>query len=209
MRWNGDSTLFAAVRYYRCIPQRITRGSNGLRTVIHTPTARLPPNADDCQANLKRLARRTAKRKPRRPICTPPASACVRARHPTRARICVRVVDSDHALASRARRCPMDAPRRLASLPRHVRDGTTRRMRARHPTRNRVYTLAASRHRLLLKFRLKYASSTNVLCPVLKKHTVLQKYFVQFSVCFVFKGCCRWTLVLIRLRGGPSPRSRD
>ena len=81
-----------AVRYYRCLPQRTTRGSNGLRTVIHTPTARLPPNADDCQANLKRLARRTAKRKPRRPICTPPASACVRARHPTRARICVRVV---------------------------------------------------------------------------------------------------------------------
>ncbi len=26
MRWNGDSTLFAAVRYYRCVPQRITRG---------------------------------------------------------------------------------------------------------------------------------------------------------------------------------------
>ena len=39
---------------------------------------------------------------------------------------------------------------------------------------------------------------------------ILQKYFVQFSVCFVFKGCCcRWTLDLIRLRGGPSPRSRD
>ncbi len=40
---------------------------------------------------MKRLAR-AAKRKPRRPICTPPASACVRARQPTRARICVRVV---------------------------------------------------------------------------------------------------------------------
>jgi hypothetical protein len=143
-RWNGDSTLFAAVRYYRCIPQRTTRGSNGLRAVIRRPPV-CQSNADDCPANLKRLADRVAKRKPRRPICTPPASACVRARHPTRARICVRVVDSDHALAWRARRCPMDAPRRLASRPRHVRDGPARRMRARHPTRNRVYTLASTR----------------------------------------------------------------
>ena len=51
-------------------------------------------------------ARRAAKRKPRRPICTPPASACVRARHPTRARICVRVV----AFATPGRREP-DAAR--------------------------------------------------------------------------------------------------
>ena len=86
-RWNGDSALFAAVRYYRCLPQRITRGSNGLRTVIHTPTARPPQNADDCEAKLKRLAERQEE-------AAPPhlhaARQCVRARHPTR--ICVRVV---------------------------------------------------------------------------------------------------------------------
>ena len=105
------------------------------------------PSASKCRRLPGKLeaARRAAKRKPRRPICTPPASACVRARHPTRARICVRVVDSDRALALRARRCPMDAPRRLSSRPRHEPDGTARRMRARHPTRNRVYTLAAPR----------------------------------------------------------------
>ena len=38
MRVGTDkSALFAAVRYYRCSPQRITRGSNGLRTVIRRP----------------------------------------------------------------------------------------------------------------------------------------------------------------------------
>ena len=42
--------------------------------------------------------------------------------------------------ASRANHRPMDAPRRLASRPRHVRHGPMMRMRARHPTRNRVYT---------------------------------------------------------------------
>ena len=57
MRWNGDSTLFAAVRYYRCIPQRITRGSNGLRTVIRRPPVCLL-NAGVCPASLKRLAER-------------------------------------------------------------------------------------------------------------------------------------------------------
>ena len=143
MRWNGDSTLFAAVRYYRCIPQRTTRGSNGLRTVIHTPTARPPPNADDCQANLKRLAERQEE-------AAPPhlhaARQCVRACATSDAGTNLRPGSRvRHARASRARRCPMDATRRLASLPRHVRDGTTRRMRARHPTRNRVYTLATPR----------------------------------------------------------------
>jgi len=91
MRVGTDkSALFAAVQYYRCSPQRITRGSNGLRTVIRRPPVRL----QKCGRLPGKLeaARRAAKRKPRRPICTPPASACVRARHPTRARICVRVV---------------------------------------------------------------------------------------------------------------------
>ena len=76
MRWNGDSTLFAAVRYYRCIPQRITRGSNGLRTVIHTPTARPPPNADDCQASLKRLAERQRGSRAAPFARRPPVRAC-------------------------------------------------------------------------------------------------------------------------------------
>ena len=140
MRWNGDSTLFAAVRHYRCIPQRITRGSNGLRTVIHTPTARPPPNADDCQASLKRLAERQRGSRAAPFARRPPVRACATSDANLRPGSRVR-----HALASRARRCPMDATRRLASLPRHVRDGTTRGMRARHPTRNRVYTLAAPR----------------------------------------------------------------
>ena len=76
MRWNGDSTLFAAVRHYRCIPQRITRGSNGLRTVIHTPTARPPPNADDCQASLKRLAERQRGSRAAPFARRPPVRAC-------------------------------------------------------------------------------------------------------------------------------------
>ena len=109
MRWNGDSSLFAAVRYYRCVPQR-TSGQSG-------------------------------KRKPRH-----------------------RVVDSDHALASRARRCPMDATRRPASRPRHVRDGTTRRMRARHPTRNRVYTLATPRG-IEIRIRTKHKQTFRARAP--------------------------------------------
>ena len=126
-----------------CLPQRITRGSNGLRTVIHTPTARPPPNADDCQASLKRLAERQRGSRAAPFARRPPVRACATSDANLRPGSRVR-----HALASRARRCPMDATRRLASLPRHVRDGTTRRMRARHPTRNRVlHTGHASRHR--------------------------------------------------------------
>ena len=66
------------------------------------------PSASKCRRLPGKLeaARRAAKRKPRRPICTPPASACVRARHPTRARICVRVVDSDHALGVASQTLP-------------------------------------------------------------------------------------------------------
>ena len=212
MRWNGDSTLFAAVRYYRCIPQRTTRGSNGLRTVVHTPTARLPPKCRRLRGKLE-AARGQSGKEEAAPPHLHAARQCVRACATSDAGTNLRPGSRvRHARASRARRCPMDATRRLASRPRHVRDGTARRMRARHPTRNRVYTLAASRHRLLLKFRLKYApSSTNVLCPVLK-HTgtvpnVLCPIFGLFW--FLDRGGWRWTLVLIRLRGGPSPRSRD
>ncbi len=51
---------------------------------------------------------------------------------------------------------PMDALRRLASRPRHVRPGPMMRMRARRPTRNRVYTLASPRvWRILESFRKK------------------------------------------------------
>ena len=139
MRVGTDkSALFAAVQYYRCSPQRITRGSNGLRTVIHTPTARPPPkNADECQASLKRLAERHRGSRAAPFARRPPVRAC--ATSDANLRPGSRV---PHARASRARRCPMDATPRPASLPRHVRDGTTRRMRAGHPTRNRVYTLA-------------------------------------------------------------------
>ncbi len=49
----------------------------------------------------------------------------------------------DRACASRANHRPIDALRRLASRPRHVRHGPMMRLRARHPTRNRVYTLAS------------------------------------------------------------------
>ena len=121
-RWNGDSALFAAVRSYRCSPQRITRGSNGLRTVIRRPPVQMPTSARQARSGSQSGKEEAA------PPHLHAARQCVRARHPTR--ICVRVVDSDHALASRARRCPMDATRRPASLPRHVRDGTARRMRA-------------------------------------------------------------------------------
>ena len=160
-----------AVRYYRCLPQRTTRGSNGLRTVIHTPTARLPPNADDCQANLKRLARRTAKRKPRRPICTPPASAC----EPDAARW-------THRAGSHPGRDMCGMALRGACAP-DIRRGTE------------FTHWRASRQRLLLKFRLKYASSTNVLCPFLKKHTVPNVLCPVFGL-FCFQGVVgdgRWS----------------
>ena len=62
----------------------------------------------------------------------------------------------NHAWASRANHRPMDALRRLASRPRHVRHGPMMRMRARHPTRNRVYTLASPRvWRILERFQKK------------------------------------------------------
>ena len=56
-----------------------------------TPTARPPPKGRRLRGKLEAARGQSGKRKPRRPICTPPASACVRARHPTGARICVRV----------------------------------------------------------------------------------------------------------------------
>jgi hypothetical protein len=50
----------------------------------------------------------------------------------------------------------MDALRRLASRPRHVRHGPMMRLRARHPTRNRVYTPHSPRvWRILESFRKK------------------------------------------------------
>jgi hypothetical protein len=66
----------------------------------------------------------------------------------------------DHACASRAKHRPMDALRRLASRPRHVRPGPMMCMRARHPTRNRVYTLAAPRG-----WRIQKASEKNKQTP--------------------------------------------
>jgi hypothetical protein len=60
-------------------PERTTRGSNGLRTVIHTPTARPPPkNAGDCQASLKRLAERHRGSRAAPFARRPPVRACVR-----------------------------------------------------------------------------------------------------------------------------------
>ena len=157
MRWNGDSTLFAAVRYYRCIPQRTTRGSNGLRTVIRRPPVRL----QKCGRLPGKLE---AARKSGKEEAAPPhlhaARQCVRACATADAGTNLRPGSRvRHARASRARRCPMDATRRLASRPRHVRDGTARRMRARHPTRNRVYTLATPRG-IEIRIRTKQTNKT-------------------------------------------------
>ena len=186
MRWNGDSTLFAAVRYYRCSPQRITRGSNGLRTVIHTPTACPPPNADDCQANLKRLAERQEE-------AAPP--------HLHAARQCVRACATSDAgtnLRPGSRLRP-----RLGVASQTLPGGRTAQARipaatcagwpcAAHarPTSDAEQSLHTGgiRHRLLLKFRYwKYAPSTNVLCPVLKKHTVPNVLCPVFGL-FCFQG---------------------
>ena len=114
------------------------------------------PSASKCRRLLGKLeaARRTARGSRATPFSRrPPVRACATSDANLRPGSRVR-----HALASRARRCPMDAPRRLASRPRHVRDGTARRMRARHPTRNRVYTLATPRG-IEIRIRTKQTNS--------------------------------------------------